>query len=183
MPTAAKVSAGKPKSGGAIYRAAAGTTLPTDATSALAAAFKELGFVSEDGVTNNTSPDSDNITAWGGQTVLVVKNQQVDEFSFTLIEALNSEVLTTVYGASNVTVTGSTIAIKATADIIPAAVFVIDMALAGNYAKRIVIPAGSLSEVGEIVYKDDEPIGYEITIAALPDSTGVQHYEYIAPAS
>ena len=182
MPTAANVSAGKPKTGGAIYRAPAGTTLPTDATTALAAAFKELGFVSEDGVTNNNSPDTDNIKAWGGQTVLVVKNEQVDEFTFTLIEALNAEVLTTVYGSTNVTVTGSTIAVKATADTLPAAVFVIDMALNG-YAKRIVIPSGSLSEVGEITYKDDEPIGYEITVAALPDSTGVNHYEYLAPTA
>lgn len=182
MPTAAKVSAGKPKTAGAIYRAAAGTSLPTDATTSLAAAFKELGFVSEDGVKNNNSPDSDNIKAWGGQTVLVVQNEKVDEFTFTLIESLNSEVLTAVYG-TNVTVSGSTIAIKANADVVPEAVFVIDMALAGNYAKRIVIPCGALKEVGEIVYKDDEPIGYEITLSALPDSTGTNHYEYIAPTA
>lgn len=182
MPTAAKVSAGKPKTAGAIYRAPAGTTLPTDATTALAAAFKELGFVSEDGVRNNNSPDTDNIKAWGGQTVLVVQNEKVDEFTFTLIESLNADVLATVYG-SNVTVSGSTIAIKANADRVPEAVFVIDMALAGNYAKRIVIPAGALKEVGEITYKDDEPIGYEITLSALPDSTGVNHYEYIAPTA
>jgi len=182
MPTATKVSAGKPKTAGAIYRAAAGTTLPTDATTSLAAAFKELGFVSEDGVKNNNSPDSDNIKAWGGQTVMVVQNEKVDEFTFTLIESLNSEVLTAVYG-TNVTVSGSTIAIKATADKVPEAVFVIDMVLTGNYAKRIVIPCGALKEVGEIVYKDDEPIGYEITLSALPDSTGVNHYEYIAPTA
>ena len=182
MPTAAKVSAGKPKTAGAIYRAPAGTTLPTDATTALAAAFKELGYVSEDGVRNNNSPDSDNIKAWGGQTVLVVQNEKVDEFTFTLLESLNSDVLATVYG-SNVTVSGSTISIKAKADPIPESVFVIDMVLAGNYAKRIVIPGGALKEVGEITYKDDEPIGYEITLSALPDSTGVNHYEYIAPTA
>lgn len=182
MPTAAKVSVGKPKTTGAIYRAPAGTTLPTDATTALAAAFKELGFVSEDGVKNNNSPDSDNIKAWGGQTVLVVQNEKTDEFTFTLIESLNSDVLTTVYG-SNVTVSGSTISIKANADRVPEAIFVIDMVLAGNYAKRIVIPAGALKEVGEITYKDDEPIGYEITLSALPDSTGTNHYEYIAPTA
>ena len=48
MATVTNVSVGKPAVGGAIYRAVAGTTLPTDATTSLAAAFKQLGYVSED---------------------------------------------------------------------------------------------------------------------------------------
>lgn len=180
MPTVSNVSAGKPKLTGAVYRADAGTTLPTDATTALAAAFKELGFVSEDGVTNNNTPESDNIKAWGGQTVLVVQNEKNDEFTFTLIEALNVEVLKTVYGSTNVTETNGAITIKATADPIPNAVYVIDVVMTGGKAKRIVIPDGAISEIGEIVYKDDEPIGYELTVNALPDASGVNHYEYIA---
>ena len=180
MPTVSNVSAGKPKLTGAVYRADAGTTLPTDATTALTSAFKELGFVSEDGVTNNNTPESDNIKAWGGQTVLVVQNEKNDEFTFTLIEALNVEVLKTVYGPTNVTETNGAITIEATADPIPNAVYVIDVVMTGNKAKRIVIPDGAITEIGEIVYKDDEPIGYELTVNALPDASGVNHYEYIA---
>ena len=51
MPTdVTKVTAGKPKVGGALFRAPAGTALPTDAVTALAEAYKCLGYVSEDGV-------------------------------------------------------------------------------------------------------------------------------------
>ena len=63
------VTTGKRRTAGGIYRAAAGTTLPTDATTSLAAAFKEIGYISEDGVTNSISKTTNEIKEWGGDTV------------------------------------------------------------------------------------------------------------------
>ena len=34
----------------------------------------------------------------------------------------------------------------------------------------------------DIVYKDDEPLGYGVTLGATPDDSGVTHYEYIKGA-
>ena len=102
--TAANVTVGKPKVGGAIYVAPLGSTLPTDSTTALDAAFKCLGYVSEDGVTNSNSPESDNVKAWGGDTVLVLQTDRPDSFALTLLEGLNKDVLETIYGSNNVTV-------------------------------------------------------------------------------
>lgn len=45
---AKNVSTGKPKVGGAIWRAPVGTTLPKDTETALDAAFKELLFFSQE---------------------------------------------------------------------------------------------------------------------------------------
>ena len=183
MPNVSNVSAGQPKVAGAVFRAPTGTTLPTDASSALTEAFVDLGYVSEDGVTNNNSAESDNVKAWGGDTVLVLQTEKPDEWTLTLIEAMNQNVLKTVYGDANVTVaTGGLITVKATAAQLADNSYVIDMKLKGGAMKRVVIPNGSLSELGEVVYKDDEPIGYEITLQALPDAAGVTHYEYILPA-
>jgi hypothetical protein len=179
MPNAQKVSTGKPKVSGAVFRAPAGTTLPTDATTALAAAFAELGYVSEDGVTNSNTPESNEIKDWGGQTVLVVENSITDDFVFTLIESLNPNVLKARYGDSKVTESGANISITADGTTVPEAVYVIDMALRGGAMKRIVIPNGSIKSVGDVVYKADQAIGYPITLAAMPDSTGVNHKEYI----
>ena len=43
---ATKVTAAKPKTGGAVFCAPLGTALPTDATTKLNEAFKNLGYAS-----------------------------------------------------------------------------------------------------------------------------------------
>lgn len=180
MSDATKVTVGKPKVGGAIHWAPIGSTLPTSATATLDGAFVELGYVSEDGLTNNNSPESDTVKAWGGDTVLNLQTDRPDTFAFTLIEALNEDVLKTVYGSSNVTKDGSgNLTVKATAQDMPSGAWVFDMIMKGGRAKRIVVPNGTISELGEITYKDDEAVGYNVTITDVPDSSGVYHYEYI----
>ena len=178
--TVGNVSAGKPAIGGAIYRAAKGTTAPTDASTALGEAFKGLGYCSEDGLTNSNAPSTTEIKAWGGDTVLTVQEEKPDTFQFTLIEVLNADVLKAVYGASNVTGTLATgLTVTANASEPEEGVWVVDMVLNSNTVKRVVIPHGKLSDLGDITYADAEAIGYEVTITALPDADGNTHYEYI----
>lgn len=181
MPTNTNVSAGKPKVAGAVYRAPLGTTLPTDASTALDAAFVDMGYISEDGVVNSNSPDSEKIKAWGGQVVLIVSTEKPDTFKLTFLESLNKNVLETVYGAGNVTADANakTISVTANAQELGSFIYVIDMAMRDGALKRIVIPSGMLSDLGDIVYKDDDAVGYEVTLDGLPDASGNTHYEYI----
>lgn len=180
--TIANVTAAKPKVGGAMWVAPMGTKLPTDATSALDSAFKGLGYVSEDGMVNSNTPKSDNIKSWGGKVVYTYQSDRPDTFQLTFIESLNVDVLKLIYGEDNVTVDSETgnITVKATASELGEHEYVCDMIMRNGKLKRIVIPDGKISDLGDITYKDDELSGYESTITALPDSDGVTHYEYIS---
>jgi len=183
MNTASNVSAGKPKITGAIYAAPVGTTLPTDTTTALNEAFKPLGYCSEDGLVNSTDLQSENIKAWGGDTVLSVQTSKDDTFKFTLLEILNLDVCKFVYGNDNVTGaldTGVTITVNNKE--VDEAALVIDLILRNNTAKRIVIPDSKLSDLGDINYVDNDAVGYETTMTCMPDASGNTHYEYIKRA-
>ena len=179
MPNSANVTAGKPKIGGAVYRAPLGTALPTDAATALNEAFVDMGYVSEDGVTNSNTIESDDIKAWGGDTVLALQTDKTDTFAMTLIESMNINVLKAVFGDSNVTGTlADGIVVKANADEQEDAAWVIDMIARGNVKHRVVIPSGKISEVGDTVYSDTEAVGFEVTVTAIQDTAGNTHYEY-----
>ncbi len=179
------VSYGKPKVGGAIFSAPVGTALPTDATTPLNSAFVNLGYTSEDGLTNANSPSSETVKAWGGDTVLVLQTEKPDTFNYTLIEATNINVLKEVYGAENVSGNLDTgITIRANAKPHEPRVLVFELILK-DALKRIVIPSGQVSEVGEIVYQDGDAIGYPTTLTALPYAAydGDTHREYIIKAT
>lgn len=185
MPNATYVTAGKPKVGGSVYRAPLGTTLPTDATTALGSAFVDLGYCSDEGITNSNTIESDDIKAWGGDTVLSLQTDKTDTFQFTLIEAMNENVLKAVFGAANVTGTLATgMTVKANATEQAEAAWCIEMVLKGaNAKKRVIIPCAKITEIGDVVYSDSDAVGYDITITAVPDTSGNTHYEYIVNAS
>lgn len=188
--TAGLVTTGKPKITGAVYVAPKGTEAPTDATTSLSSAFVGLGYVSEDGLSNSNELNVSEIKAWGGVTVYRSLTDMTDEFSLTLIESENLDVMKTIYGSANVTST-------ATSSILPIGgydtasidvkvndpeemVWVFELALRNGKKKRIVIPDGAITAREEITYNDSDAVGYGITVSAYPDANGSTHKEYIA---
>lgn len=177
---AKNVSFGKPKASGAIFVAPAGTALPSNATSSLNAAFKNLGYVSEDGLVNNIETDTENVNAWGGDLVLSGQTTWGEMFTTNLIET-NQAVLETLYGAGNVSVDGSgNITLKVNSKTLPNIVVVFELVMTGGRVKRIVLGnAQIVDRSGEISYVDGEPVAYPAVFNAYPDTDGDTHKEYI----
>ena len=176
---AQNVSVGKPLAAGGIYSGPTTVVKPTDATSTLPSDLKGLGFVSDEGLTNAIEMDTEEIVEWGGNTVLVVKTSRTETFAWTFIET-NELVLKEVYGQSIVTVKDGNIAVLHNANDLPSRTYVFEIAMTGDRVKRIVVPSGTVTEIGEVAYVAGEPIGYGVTLTCAPDAKGNTVYEYIA---
>lgn len=175
-----RVAVGKPKAVGAVYAAPIDTDLPTDATTDLNEKFKCLGYVSEDGLENEAEKDTEETKAWGGDVVNVSTTSYKETFKYSLIEALNVEVLKHVYGDKNVEGTLETgVKIKKSGADLPHIRLVFETVLKGNI-KRIVVPDAQVTEVGTIKYVDSDVLAYETTATAFPDNKGVTSIEYLA---
>lgn len=185
MSNTANVLAGKPLATGGVLVGAVGSTAPTDATTALDAAFKAAGYVGEDGLTETTDRTTEKIKAWGGDTVKIVQTDFAVTYQFTFLETLNADVLKTVYGDANVTTTpagasnGTLQTVKVNSAELPAKSFVFEMK-DGDARIRIHVPEGKITEIGEITYSDAEVVGYTVTVEALPNAAlGANAVKYL----
>lgn len=169
-----------PADGAAVFAAPLGTTLPTTATASLNNAFVDLGWVSEDGVTNTIQRDVTRHKAWGGDTVKTTQDNYTETVKFALLES-SAEVLKVAYGANSVTESGDTIAVEHTALQLSRQSFVIDF-IDGDRAGRIVIREGLVSEIGDVRYSHQDMTMYDLTVDVYrpegEDAAVVTYFDY-----
>lgn len=158
---------------GYVAAAPDGTTLPSDATTSLNAAFHELGYIDDKGVIEEEKLSTNKIKAWqNGDVVRVVQTEHELTYKFRCIET-NRYVLAAFYGQSYdgvVEITGTQ----------PVAGCWVVHVIDGSDLIRIVIPSGQLSDKGPITYASGDAVGYEFTITCYSDATGVKAYKYLS---
>jgi len=171
-----------PADGAAVYAAPLGTTLPTSATASLNNAFVDLGWVSEDGVTNAISREVTKHRAWGGEVVKVTQDNYTETLTLTLLES-SADVLKVVYGEDNVTENGDAITVEHSRLMLARQSFVIDF-VDGEKAGRIVVREGQVTELGDVVYVHRDLTRYEITVDVFKpdnaDNAVVVYFDYSA---
>jgi hypothetical protein len=152
---------------GAVSLGAVGADAPTGAVGALTG-FTDLGFISDAGVTESRARNTNEINAWqGGTLVRTMVTSGSLTYHFVLIET-KKETVQLFYG-SPVTAgedDGSVIILPTSTGGRQA--FVLDV-VDGIYLTRTYIPQGEVTEVGDLVYVNSDPVGYDVTISAYPD--------------
>lgn len=182
--TASNVLAAKPKVTGGVWVAPVGTALPTDETTALNAAFKTPGYITDDGLKRTEGRDTDDVKAWGGDTILVTQNGVEAVLEVAFAEYLNAETQKLIYGDANVTVTAAT-PTEGTKTVIagklgtpsPQKAWVVEV-FSGVAVGRLVFPIVQVTETEDVSYKDDELAARGVKATLFPDSTGAYFYEY-----
>ncbi len=157
---------------GEVYYAPAGTALPTDSTTALAATYQGLGYLSEDGVTEKWDDSVDTIIAWQSATMVrSATTKSVGTMGFTMIESKGRVLQTFHRGSSMAESPAGNFKLEVkpiTADPKIWVLHVID----GTKLIRIVVGNGEITSRGDVVYKNGVPIGYPVTLSCYPDSNG-----------
>lgn len=151
---------------GAVYTAATTATAPTSATGTLTG-FTDLGYISTDGVTETRDRSTNQIRAWqNGDLIREVVTEETATFQFMLLET-SAATLAAFYGVAVNTSDGSITVSPGTTG--GKKSFVIDV-IDGADAIRTYIPTGEILSVGEQVFQNGEPIGFDVTVTAMVDT-------------
>jgi hypothetical protein len=153
-----------PADGAAVFAAPIGTALPTDASTDLDPAFVDLGWVSEEGVSNGISRETTKHYAWGGDVVKTTQDRYTETVKFALLES-SPEVLQVVYGTANVVAddTAGTIEVHHSSHKLAHQSFVIEF-VDGESVGRIVIEDGLVTEMDDVKYSHKELLMYGLTV-------------------
>lgn len=148
-----------------------GTTAPTDSTTALAAGFTDLGWISNDGITEAYSDDTTEIRGNDGTVLRRIITGSAATLHLTLLES-KSDVLELYHKGGTVSGTSGAFKIDVKAPNTDPRSFAFDV-LDGTEHLRIYVPNGEVTERGDIIYRNSEAIGYEVTISCYPNASAV----------
>lgn len=171
---AENITDARPQASGVLYIAPKGTTAPTDASTALANTFKQIGYAAkDDGLTITANRETQQWDAWEADDVVRVLDSHSVEVKFKLMEPFDENAAKMLFGAANVTVSSGVVTkISINSDELEEHVLVAEMLCRDGRKMRAVVPRFNIDQEGDIVFKRGEPVSPEVTGAALAPATG-----------
>lgn len=187
MPNVSDVRIGAPDQGvtGAIKHAPLNTTLPTLSSISktgvtLDGAFVGNEYVSEDGLTLSPSMSTADIKDWSGAIVRKLLESFDGTLSWTMIST-DKAALEIAFGSANITsITASTThgtqVQAALGAHLPEEQSWVFLMKDGDARIVIVVPDGQITNVGDVTFKTNEAVGWNVTLSCYPDSSGYSIY-------
>lgn len=163
---------------GFAYYGAVGVSEPTGLAN-WGVGYTDLGYVTEDGLTESLDEDRTTFKAWGyNAPVRTQTKNRTSTFKLTFMET-SADTLSLYYAVdlSNMTSSGSGanqyLEFEDPNNTEPMYVALGLDVIDGDHHIRYLIPKAEITDRGDVVSKDDEVQGYEVTFTALlPDDGG-----------
>lgn len=159
---------------GALRVAEVGATTPVD-MGTWGNDWRSLGYISGDGITESLDESREEFIPWqSGSPIRTAVTTSVKKFQTVLWES-NYETISLYYRKgiedfeTNDGVVSFTEGDKPKQDVRAFGIDVID----DTYARRIILPYAEVTERGDIVYKTDSIIAYDVTITAYVGPDGI----------
>lgn len=163
------VTVGKGVVGGYLFSAPAGTTLPTNYSSTLNAAFVNLGYVSDEGAVFSIDSDSNTFKDLNGTDIATSSGGSTRTLQVNLVET-KADVLKEVYGQDNVTEEGGVITVNHTNADMPHRALVLELVLRDGKKWRRVIEDAQVTEWEDLTILYSELVSYGITYTLNGDT-------------
>ncbi len=136
--------------------------------------WRDLGYLSDDGITEADDIDSDDIIAWQGSTLIRrVITGSSKSFEFTCIEHNTASLALRHPGSPN---SGGTVTVKAPVSGLLFA-FGFDIIDGANHL-RVVAPRCEVTDMEDVEYTAGDAVGLGVTISAYPDAAGTIMFKY-----
>lgn len=174
------VSTGKGLTGGYMFVAPVGTTLPTGLDDELDAAFLNMGYLGDDGIVFADSSDTETFQDLNGDTI-DTGNGAIEKTATVTFREVKKDTLAFVRGSSNVTDAAGLITAhdKGPSDEQWSVVW--ELVLKNSRKWRRVAEAVKLGELGDMTIVYSELVGREVTLNVSKGATSGDYYtDYIA---
>lgn len=154
---------------GHVYVGPVGTVGPSDPTTALNAAFVELGFLSEDGVTFTPGVDLNEVPAW--QSPYPVRRKVTGrtlDLEFTMLQMNQTTLPFALGGGGLTTLAGVHRYTPPVGDVVDERALVVDWQ-DGDKHYRMHVLRGLVSDLGGFTVNRTDAVGLEVTFSLLAE--------------
>jgi len=158
---------------GHVYVAPFGTALPTSATSGLNAAFKELGYIDENGVSVTPSVNTNGIPAWQAAVdVKTVLTSVALDVKFTAMEITQVTTAEFFFGISWTNSLGQGFLSMSSNPTLAERSMIIDWTDDTNFANRLILNRGIVTDRQDMQIQRTQALVLGMTFHVL-DNNGV----------